>query len=268
MFSPSEIKAVGADLDGTLLPASKIITERTKETILKLLERGIPFFPVTGKTLSLTKDIFNGLDVPMVALEGAYIHVNGEDIWNEECIIDDDLVVELVNLLPGFDGFVVSNDRVYVMGNPEERHYRLWGGKRVYRIEECDFKHTTIIIFVSDEQEVFSNMKERVCRDYGDRIVPYLSPEMYLDKYYFTLRSVKLGKYRGAEKLLSYYNLTMDEMLFLGDWKNDIPMLKRVGFPVAMRNAEEGVAKYSRAMTLKTNEEDGVAVFLEGFFGL
>ncbi len=267
MYLPEEIKAVGADLDGTLLPASKIIPAGTRDVINRLMKRGIPFFPVTGKTLSLTKEIFRGLDVPMVALEGAHIHVMKEDIWNVECLIKSELCREIINRFPRFSGFVVSDDRIFVRGEVAKKHYVLWGGEDVGRIEECDFKHTTLIVFISDERGVFEEARETICHLYGEYVVPYLTPQRYLDKYYLTLRSVTTGKYRGVEKLLSYYNLTMKEMLFFGDWKNDIPMLKRVGFPVAMRNAEEDVAKYARAMTLK-NEEEGVAHFLRGFFNL
>ena len=232
------------------------------------MERGIPFFPVTGKTLSLTKEIFKGIDVPMVALEGAYIHVMGKDIWNDECVMQPKLCREILALFPEIPGFVVSNDTVYVKGNVEKKHYVLWGGKRERRIEECDFSHTTLIVFLSDEREIFEKGRDTICHLYGKYVVPYLTPRKYLDKHYLTLRSVTTGKYRGVEKLLSYYGLTMKDMLFFGDWKNDIPMLKRVGFPVAMRNAEEDVAKYAKAITLKTNEEEGVAHFLEGFFNL
>ncbi len=268
MFLPDEIKAVGTDLDGTLLPESKVIPERTRRVINELMKRGIPFFPVTGKTLALTREIFKGINVPMVALEGAYIRVMGKNIWNDECIIGPELCKEILGLFPETSGFVVSDDRVYVKGDVEEKHYVLWGGRNVGKIEECNFTHTTLLVFISEVREPFETIREEICHRYGKYVVPYLTPTKYLDKYYLTLRSITTGKYRGVEKLLGYYGLTMKDMLFFGDWKNDIPMLKRVGFPVAMRNAEEDVAKYAKAVTLKTNEEEGVAHFLEGFFRL
>lgn len=52
-----------------------------------------------------------------------------------------------------------------------------------------------------------------------------------------------------------------------GDADNDVSMLKAAGYGVAMGNAPENVAGFARYRTA-TNEEDGVARFLEGLLGL
>ena len=96
----------------------------------------------------------------------------------------------------------------------------------------------------------------------------FLSPGHYYGSYCLILRSRKLSKYRGTVRLLKCYGLSLKEMLFFGDWRNDIPILKRAGFPVVMRNADQEVARYAEAVTLFSNEEEGVEKFLQGFFSL
>ena len=54
----------------------------------------------------------------------------------------------------------------------------------------------------------------------------------------------------------------------MGDWMNDIPLLQAVGFPVAMRHAPPEVSSCARAVTLFTNDEEGVSQFLESYFVL
>ncbi|HEB11841.1 MAG TPA: hypothetical protein ENI06_11585, partial [Spirochaetales bacterium] len=66
-------KAVGSDLDGTLLPYSKELTARFVDVLARMEKRNILFFPVTGKTLNLTDITFSALEVPMVCLDGAVI---------------------------------------------------------------------------------------------------------------------------------------------------------------------------------------------------
>ena len=52
------------------------------------------------------------------------------------------------------------------------------------------------------------------------------------------------------------------DAIAIGDDNNDISMLKTVGYAVAMDNATVGVKEYANEIT-KSNEEDGVAIFLE-----
>ena len=268
MHNTNEIKAVGADLDGTLLPKSKIITPFTLSVISKLTDMGIIFFPVTGKALSLTKRIFKGIEVPMVALEGAYIHVNGKDLWDSTCFIEKQLGRDILATGKSTDAFLISNDTVYIQGDVPYIRYKHWVYNYGGKADESSLEKLTVIVFLSEERVSLEALRKDICKNYSDFIVPYLSHVMYFGRYYLTIRSFNISKYRGTVRLLNYFNISTDEMLFLGDWRNDIPMLKRVGFPVAMRNAEQDVAGYAKAVTLKTNEEDGVAHFLNGFFNL
>ena len=266
--SPEDVRAVGVDLDGTLLPESKVITERTRVTIEKLKKEGIIFFPVTGKSLSLTMKIFDGIDVPMVCLEGAYIRVKGKNIWNPDCFIDPAVARFIIDISDGIESFLISNDKVYIRGDVREKQYRHWACDLGGDISNCRMDNLTVLILLSMERDKLDSIRKQVCRNFSDRVVPFLTPVKYLERYYLTFRSPKTGKYKGAARLLAYYGYGLEDMLFIGDWRNDIPILKRVGFPVVMRNAEEKVAGYARAMTLYTNEEDGVSRFLEGFFSL
>jgi len=268
VYNAKEIKAVGADLDGTLLPKTKIITPFTVSVISKLTDKGVKFFPVTGKALSLTKRIFKDIEVPMVALEGAYIHVNGKDLWDSSCFIDKQLGRDILATGKSTDAFLISDDTVFIQGDVPYIRYRHWACNYGGTTDKSDLDRLTVIAFLSSDRELLEMLRKDICRDFSDFIVPYLSPIAYYDRYYLTIRSINISKFRGTVRLLKHFNISTDEMLFLGDWRNDIPMFKRVGFPVAMRNAEKDVAEYAKAVTLRTNEEDGVAHFLSGFFNL
>ena len=56
----------------------------------------------------------------------------------------------------------------------------------------------------------------------------------------------------------------MSQVAAFGDGTNDITMLQTAGVSVAMKNALPEVKAVARFETL-TNEEDGVAVFLENY---
>ena len=54
----------------------------------------------------------------------------------------------------------------------------------------------------------------------------------------------------------------MKDTVAIGDNYNDVSMFEVAGYNVVMGNANEEVKKYANEITT-TNDEDGVAVFLE-----
>lgn len=66
------------------------------------------------------------------------------------------------------------------------------------------------------------------------------------------------------EKIAKYYNIERNEVMAIGDWDNDIPMIEYAGFGVAMGNASDGLKERADFIT-KSNEENGVAYALQKF---
>ena len=58
-----------------------------------------------------------------------------------------------------------------------------------------------------------------------------------------------------------------EEVWAFGDMPNDLPLLSWAGRSVAMGNAHPAVREIADEVTL-TNDEDGVAVYLEKLFDL
>lgn len=56
----------------------------------------------------------------------------------------------------------------------------------------------------------------------------------------------------------------MERVMAFGDGENDLDMLKKVGHPVAMENAQD-IVKKEINNTAPKNIENGVALYLENF---
>jgi len=76
-----------------------------------------------------------------------------------------------------------------------------------------------------------------------------------------------VSKRRGLEECLEYFGGTMEETIAFGDAENDLEMLKAVGVGVAMGNAHASIQAEAPYVT-ESVDEDGVARFLERFFGI
>lgn len=62
--------------------------------------------------------------------------------------------------------------------------------------------------------------------------------------------------------MLEILNIKKEETIAIGDDNNDLSMFEQVGYKVAVDNAIDIVKQKADEITL-SNDEDGVAVFLE-----
>lgn len=70
--------------------------------------------------------------------------------------------------------------------------------------------------------------------------------------------SPEADKGRALENLCKQYGISLERCIAIGDSENDLEMLRAVGMPVAMGNANDAVKAVSQYITA-TNVEDGVA---------
>ncbi|GAA3280907.1 hypothetical protein GCM10020218_033970 [Dactylosporangium vinaceum] len=64
------------------------------------------------------------------------------------------------------------------------------------------------------------------------------------------------------------HSVTAADVVAFGDMPNDLPMLTWAGRGVAMANAHPAVRAAASDVTKHTNEDDGVAEYLERLYGL
>ena len=76
-----------------------------------------------------------------------------------------------------------------------------------------------------------------------------------------------LNKAVGIQKVANYLNIPKDRIVAFGDEDNDLEMIDYAGTGVAMGNAISPLKTIANAITL-SNEEDGIAIFLEEKFNL
>ena len=88
--------------------------------------------------------------------------------------------------------------------------------------------------------------------------------EKFIDNstIYFDIANIDSNKGNAVNKLLKILNIKKDETIAIGDDNNDLSMFEEVGYKVAVDNAIDIVKEKADEITL-SNDEDGVAVFLE-----
>ncbi|MFC4557562.1 Cof-type HAD-IIB family hydrolase [Virgibacillus kekensis] len=238
------IKLVALDMDGTLLNSREEVSEYTEEIIAKVLEEDVHVVLSTGRWLDACYPYAEQL-----RLRSYLVTSNGGEIWtiNKELRDQHLLEPERVQMMwelgeeMGVNSWMVATDNVWRRSRPDDFFAHKW------LKYGCDSLDT----------------------DKLDKIVEELSyyPELELTNSLPTNVEVNpkgVNKASALKKVCDELNITMNNVLAMGDSLNDIKMIEQAGMGIAMGNAQEAIKKAADYVT-DTNDNNGVAKALEKF---
>ena len=267
-----EITALALDMDGTLLTSDKRVTCDTRVTLRALLQSGLSIFAVTGKAPRITARCLAPLRLPMVCLDGAVHVAGGVQRWVDGATIDDRLAARLLHDCRG-PCYVLAGGATQVRGPVDEIQYADWSDQ-VGRLGDAPLRRVTHLVFTARGRAELAATARRVLRlarraqaaDGGGGLSVYLTEAPFHGCHGLFVRSAGCTKLRGARAMARRLHFPLNAAMFIGDWVNDIPLLRAVRFPVAMRHAPRAVSECARAVTLFGNDDEGVSRFLRAYF--
>ena len=283
-----EVELVAFDLDGTLLPSDKCITERTVRAIRQASAAGITLVPATGRVASVVPHELlelpeihfaicsAGASVEAITRGALGIHVHAlhevgftpkqaaELVAHVESICRDSLAVDA-----GYGGKLYMSraalDRVCAFELPAER-IEFIGRSRIpvddlpAALREFTGLVGRVNLFAQSER-VRCATKAWLAKTLDVELANSLSDNIELN-------APGTSKWNGLCWLADHMGIDPSHMLVLGDGENDIDMLRRATVGVAMANAAESIRGKARAVTTGTNDQDGVAAVLEEIVSL
>ncbi|WP_018931718.1 Cof-type HAD-IIB family hydrolase [Gracilibacillus lacisalsi] len=280
-FSP---KAICLDMDGTLLNNYNQLTENTLDIIQKIRKTGIRVFIVTGRSYN---EVFDSAPSDLeldgfVTANGMITYVDGEKL------LEHSLSTELV------DKVIESarTNHIYYEVHPND-------GERLSLKADRGYMESMISGDKPDEVGINEWLEREAAIEHDIRWHDHLPEQKYAKMYCFTkdhekmkawieeLRKLKretnfttstssrhnvevmvegVNKATGIEALLKHYQISPKDAMAIGDSNNDIPMMKYVGYPVAMFNATDQIKSLVKEITEFTNDKEGVYHFLKDYF--
>lgn len=253
-----DIKMIVTDLDGTLLKDDKNISTYTENIIKQLRNRGILFVVATARPIRSVKTF-----LPRINYDAAIFH-NGAVVMDHETLLKSlgvrnprKIVNAILDDNPAYKIAVESNDVMYSNFNAEE----IW--------PDIDYIKT------SDFKELEDSYAEKVIVDAHsidemNKLMKYMADDLYMlpsENRIITIHNIQSTKMNGIKTLADHYNISPSQIVSFGDDYNDIDMLGSCGIGVAVENALPEVKKAAKEIT-ESNEQDGVAKWLERFFGI
>ncbi len=263
------IKMVGSDIGGTLTNRENRISEYTAEIIKKL---PVPFCFVTGFNRYVAFKYFDMVgreDAYMIAQNGAFVY-HGKKLLMYS-LLDKRFVGEIVD-------FALKNNciaRVFCTDNnvycfvPENYSEKpLRWDKPIYKIFDGkvdDLPADVIQVGFFERIEKIEEIKGIAIELFGEIVM--LGPKLYGTHQWLEFNNPSAKKHIAFKKLCDYLGIDLKDTVYCGDNYNDIELLKLVGIPVVVKDADDEIKKYAKHLT-EEGYNDGVAKYLAEIFNL
>lgn len=286
-------KLVAVDLDGTMLNSYGIVTDNTKKTIKKTIEKGIDVIIASGRPIDSIKEIAKeiGSNKYFIAGNGALIY----DIQKDEIIYERYMtkqkVLEIINICE-------QNSITYNIYTEKTiiakclKYNVLYYYKENLKKEENKKTSITIIkdmmefvknskdekflkITICDEDKVIFDSIIRKLRKVNDidvLDVSHMSRKMIKQgteeipiEYHYTEISLKdVDKWNAIQFLIEKMNIKKEEVIAIGDNINDKKMIENAGVGVAMGESTPVVKQIADYITTDNNQE-GTALAIDKY---
>lgn len=264
----NDCKLICSDVDGTLLNSEHKIPSRNSEAIRQAVQRGVSFALTSGRIKGALTCLQEELGIggPLICLNGAYI-VDGDDIVFEQTISTEVArAIVPVARQEGLQVFLYKGDHWYAdvaddWSDYEHRVSTVLGiiepfDQLLMRWEAKDEGFHKMLCMSNDRQAVVRC--ERLLKErFSDTLTIYLSSPHYIE-----ILAKGIDKGVAVKKLASYLGVGVEQVMVVGDFYNDIPMLETAGMSVVMANAPLPIQEYADLITA-SNDEAGLGMAIE-----
>ncbi len=263
-----DIKLICCDIDGTLVRQDKSLSDENIKWIQRVVrEKDVKFTIVSGRMYSSIVHFYNTIGIKCLAscLNGALLydedgniikdHRIEENVANHIYHISKDFSVAMLVIIGNewytecHEGFLYS-EKLPIYRKPSiiENLENLLEREKVNKI-----------LFMSQEKIQIDNLREKIMKEISK------DASFYYGNNFLEIMPRGINKGTAIDDLSSYYDIDKSEIMALGDDLNDLEMLSKAGYSVAMANATEEAKKVAKYLT-QTNENDGVARAIARFF--
>lgn len=268
-----ERKLIGIDLDKTTLNDAGEVSDRTRRTLQAAQADGHIVSIVTGRPVRLSMDIYDtlGLKSPMINFNGSLGHKPGQH-WEHEYSfnIDREIAFDLLEnaQMMGIDTVVAeSKNDVWANGNGPQRNTEdaiFFPQDEANRkmLDRLNLQTDVNAILIHAENALHqSQIQHFVTERYGaDRVnVKTWGGESPV----LEVAPAGVSKDTGLDILRKAYDIKKDDIYAFGDEMNDFEMIGYATHGVVMKNGNPELKAIADDMTEYTNEEDGLARYLE-----
>ncbi|MFI5710499.1 HAD family hydrolase [Kribbella sp. NPDC051620] len=256
-------KAVALDIDGTLIDHDERLSPAVVDAVRRTAAQ-VPVILCTGRSWQTTKPVAETLGLPdgfVVSSNGARtLRFPSGEVVDERTFDPTTVIASVREHAPNARMAVEEFDGSYLVTEP---------------FPEGDLGSSATIRVVSDAELAPAPVTRLIIRDPEQSESDFVQLAERLGLHgvgYFVgwtawldIAPEGVDKSTGLKVALAQYGLEADDLLALGDGRNDIEMLVYAGLGVAMGSAPDEVKVKADEVT-KSVSDDGVAAVLNRYF--
>lgn len=270
MTAKHRYKVVAIDVDGTLVTTRGEVAEADRQAITAMQQRGIHVTICTGRLYSGTRPTAEsvGLTGPIACIDGSQI----VDLATHRTLFDHTVKGDHIEhlrsavSLGGAACFLFANDEIgHDAGGEKYLPYvRLWSNQLRHhdRVEEHPhWDHPTgvsEVVCVGTEHSIQSTV-HRILEKLDKHVQVASFPIKRTDGGMWGMVARAAGPTKGTaiEWLAKHHGCSVDDVIVIGDWLNDIPMFEVAGRSFAMGQAPDLVKQKATDLLEATAREGG-----------
>lgn len=252
------------DMDGTFLPSSKVPGEKSLKAIEKFQKDGGKFSIATGRAIQASEQYFQTVKVncPIIMCNGGMVY----DLENKKQVYDvylpdhaTDIVDDVLGKFPSVGCEFLTFDGVYVpaLNETEKRHIETCKVKPVYCKTDEVPKDKYKVLFADEPENI-------------DRIVEYVDGMDWHDvdfvrstERYYEILPRNISKGSALEHMRKLCNMQGYTFVAVGDYDNDIEMIKTADVGICPSNAADNVKEIADITLNVSCEEDVIAEVID-----
>lgn len=262
-----------SDLDGTLLRSDQVTSDYTNQVINTLVDKGMLFSYATARSLITAKKVTMGIQakIPLIVYNGAFVIDN----VTEEILIAnyfDDTVFTLLDDL--FNNNIYPIVYSYIKGSEKFSFVPELCTKGMNKFIESRNGDVRTNAVSSLAELKLGNVFYITCIDDSEKLKPlynkykdtyhcFFQTDIYTKDKWLEIMPIEASKSNAIKQLQTM--LGCEKLIAFGDGINDIDMFQIADESYAVANAHEELKKHATAV-ISSNDEDGVAKWLEGNF--
>lgn len=263
------IKLIASDIDETIIRHDQIVPERNKEAIKQAIDKGVIVMLATGRG---PYEIF---DIPeqagVIADDRFVICCNGAVIMNLETKEIVDVVDMDFSYARNVFNFAYENNLTFYIYTLDNKYglnltdETIVAEKHINIIESdnIDFLENETILKVIIKNENM-NFLQALEVDVA-KITNYELEITYSSNMYMEINARGVNKAVALKKVCNHYNISMKDVLAIGDNYNDVAMLEAAGTSVAVKNARLQVKESADYITVHDHNGGAVGEAIEKF---
>lgn len=265
-------KLIAIDLDGTTLNGESKISPRTASVLKQAAAAGHFVTIATGRPYRMSGNFYDelNLNTPMINFNGALVHLPHQT-WQKEtqAQINRDIVFDIIALKESLNiDFIAAED------------------KYSFFIDRLDFFDADFFPSNATEENLLSaknlrtnptSLMLRLNEQNADSVTTQLMDQFgeVIDvstwggpKPILEIVAKGIQKAQGVAHAADALGVKQKDVIAFGDEHNDVDMLAFAGWGVAMKNGSQQAKEAADDVTEKTNQEDGLADYLEKYLAM